>query len=99
MSVLDEKRLAPDSSENTSVEQGYTSEVVDPLEEFEVFKKTTDGVNFRTVGWVRASIIFLKGGVLKRPHCQAQLIVSLVVIFATGVLSIPISMYSLGMAF
>ncbi|KAF2086299.1 neutral amino acid permease [Saccharata proteae CBS 121410] len=28
--------------------------------DFEVFKKTADGVDFRTVGWVRASIIFLK---------------------------------------
>ncbi|GIZ40608.1 hypothetical protein CKM354_000394000 [Cercospora kikuchii] len=43
----------------------------------EVFR--TDGeVNFRTVGWPRASVIFLK------------------VIFATGVLSIPVSMVSLG---
>lgn len=28
--------------------------------EHEVFKKTEDGVDFRTVGWPRASIIFLK---------------------------------------
>jgi hypothetical protein len=47
-------------------------------EEFEVFKKTTEGVDFRTVGWPRASVIFLK------------------IIFATGVLSIPTAMYSLG---
>lgn len=32
------------------------------LEDFEVFKQTTDGVNFRTVGWPRASVIFLKVG-------------------------------------
>jgi hypothetical protein len=44
----------------------------------EVFKKTADGVDFRTVGWPRASVIFLK------------------IIFATGVLSIPTAMYSLG---
>lgn len=30
------------------------------LNEFEVFKKTTDGVDFRTVNWPRASVIFLK---------------------------------------
>lgn len=48
------------------------------LEDYEVFKKTNEGVDFRTVGWPRASIIFLK------------------VIFATGVLSIPTAMYSLG---
>ncbi|GAB7352105.1 hypothetical protein MBLNU459_g2604t2 [Dothideomycetes sp. NU459] len=48
------------------------------IEDHEVFKKTTEGVDFRTVGWPRASVIFLK------------------VIFATGVLSIPTAMYSLG---
>jgi len=30
------------------------------FEDYEVFKQTTDGVNFRTVGWPRASVIFLK---------------------------------------
>lgn len=29
-------------------------------DEFEVFKKNADGVDFRTVGWPRASVIFLK---------------------------------------
>ena len=29
-------------------------------DEFEVFKKGVDGVEFRLVGWKRASIIFLK---------------------------------------
>ncbi|KAL1303196.1 hypothetical protein AAFC00_006618 [Neodothiora populina] len=48
------------------------------LEDYEVFKQTADGVDFRTVGWPRASVIFLK------------------IIFATGVLSIPTAMYSLG---
>lgn len=48
------------------------------LEDFEVFKKTAEGVDFRTVGWPRATVIFLK------------------VIFATGVLSIPTAMFSLG---
>ncbi|KAF2102550.1 hypothetical protein NA57DRAFT_63457 [Rhizodiscina lignyota] len=46
--------------------------------EFEVFKKGEDVVDFRTVSWQKASIIFLK------------------VIFATGVLSIPTAMFSLG---
>ncbi|KAI3395897.1 hypothetical protein diail_682 [Diaporthe ilicicola] len=45
---------------------------------FEVFKKGEGTVDFRTVGWVHASVIFLK------------------VIFATGVLSIPLAMYVLG---
>lgn len=50
---------------------------IDDAEDHEVFKKNSD-VAFRTVGWQRASVIFLK------------------VIFATGVLSIPTAMYSLG---
>ncbi|KAM3069658.1 hypothetical protein ACMFMG_010378 [Clarireedia jacksonii] len=53
-------------------------DVADPLEDHEIFKKTHHGVDFRTVGWPRASVIFLK------------------IIFATGVLSIPTAMYSLG---
>lgn len=38
----------------------YTGDMEDPLEEHEVFKKTHEGVDFRTVSWQRASIIFLK---------------------------------------
>jgi len=33
----------------------------DDDDQFEVFKKNTDGVDFRLVGWPRASVIFLKG--------------------------------------
>ncbi|PGH12222.1 hypothetical protein AJ79_04402 [Helicocarpus griseus UAMH5409] len=59
-----------------------TEKEVDPdtpeVEEYEVFKKTTDGVDFRKVGWFKACILFMK------------------VIFATGVLSIPAALYSLG---
>lgn len=40
------------------VESGNGSQ--EYLEEHEVFKQTTDGVNFRTVKWPRASVIFLK---------------------------------------
>ena len=47
---------------------------------FEVFTKTGHGVDFRTVSWQRASILFLK------------------ILFATGVLSIPAAMYTLGAA-
>lgn len=32
----------------------------DDLEQHEVFQKNVDGVEFRTVGWPRASVIFLK---------------------------------------
>ncbi|KAH7346293.1 putative N amino acid transport system protein [Rhexocercosporidium sp. MPI-PUGE-AT-0058] len=70
------------SSDDEKAQANYSTGVVepyeDPMEENEVFKKTKDGVDFRTVGWPRAPVIFLK------------------VIFATGVLSIPSAMYSLG---
>ncbi len=29
--------------------------------QFEVFKKSEDAVDFRTVGWIRASVSFVKG--------------------------------------
>ncbi|KAJ5234583.1 uncharacterized protein N7469_003751 [Penicillium citrinum] len=50
----------------------------DSAEEFEVFKKTQDGVDFRDVGWFKACILFVK------------------VLFATGVLSLPAALLSLG---
>lgn len=43
------------------VVENYYPDVEDPLEDNEVFKKTHEGVNFRTVSWPRASVIFLKG--------------------------------------
>lgn len=52
--------------------------VLDSTEEFEVFKKTADGVSFRDVGWFKACILFVK------------------VLFATGVLSLPSALLSLG---
>lgn len=67
-----------DEHSSPTYEKGVVEDVLDPLEENEVFKKTHEGVDFRTVNWPRASVIFLK------------------VIFATGVLSIPSAMYSLG---
>jgi hypothetical protein len=49
----------------TLLEPAPTGDVQDPINydynDFEVFKKTTAGANFRTVGWLRASVIFLKG--------------------------------------
>lgn len=56
---LDEKNVATSSA--PEVEPGYTEELFGTSDDGEVFKKTKDGVDFRTVGWVRASIIFLKG--------------------------------------
>ncbi|KAI5198563.1 hypothetical protein E4T38_07478 [Aureobasidium subglaciale] len=46
-------------------------------EDFEVFKQTEDGVNFRTVGWPMATVIFLKTifalGVLSIPSAMYSL--------------------------
>ncbi|KAG9676179.1 amino acid transporter, partial [Aureobasidium melanogenum] len=46
-------------------------------EDFEVFKQTEDGVNFRTVGWPMATVIFLKTifalGVLSIPAAMYSL--------------------------
>lgn len=40
-------------------------------DDFEVFKKGIDGVEFRLVGWPRASIIFLKSMSQMKPmQCQ-----------------------------
>ncbi|RDW77408.1 hypothetical protein BP6252_05461 [Coleophoma cylindrospora] len=59
------------------VEAGYTEELTGNTDDFEVFKKTKDGVDFRTVGWPRASIIFLKVqfalGVLSIPTAMYSL--------------------------
>lgn len=58
-SSLDEKKGLLTS---TPAEAGYTEGVLSgDNEDFEVFKKTKDGVDFRTVGRPRAAIIFLKG--------------------------------------
>jgi hypothetical protein len=62
--LLNEKKVEANSS-GASVDHGCTGDKEDPINyddsDFEVFKKTTKGVDFRTVGWRRASIIFLKG--------------------------------------
>ena len=73
--MSDEKVERSDSPPDQ--EQLKTGEISDDNEALEVFKK--DGaVNFRNVGWMRCTGIFLK------------------VLFATGVLSIPTAMVSLG---
>lgn len=54
----DDEKAIP-HSDNGVVDTHY-GDIEDPLEENEVFKITLEGVNFRTVGWKRACIIFLK---------------------------------------
>jgi hypothetical protein len=69
----------PTSTREGSLREGVLSgSEKDAAEIHEVFQKVEGGVDFRTVSWQRATVIFLK------------------VIFATGVLSIPSAMYSLG---
>lgn len=59
----DDEKAQPDRGRG--VMESYYPDVEDPLEQNEVFKKTHDGVDFRTVGWPRASVIFLKGTIVK----------------------------------
>jgi hypothetical protein len=55
---FDKKEIQPVSlSPVRSIEAGDVKVTDD---EFEVFKATTDGVQFRLVGWIKASVIFLK---------------------------------------
>lgn len=60
---IDEKKIAIEAPPS-SIEHGYTGDVMDPINnddaEFEVFAQNADGVNFRTVGWARAAMIFIK---------------------------------------
>lgn len=49
--------VEPVSPDNEAVLEGS----LEPHEQHEVFRKTETGVDFRTVGWPRASAIFLKG--------------------------------------
>lgn len=63
---------------NPSISEGKLDDCEEDHEQLEVFKKNVDGVEFRTVSWKRAVIIFVKYTV------------------ATGVLSIPSSLNTLG---
>lgn len=61
---MSEKKEIETAPRGASIVAGEAEEAVyDPKDEddFEVFKKTTDGVQFRLVGWPKASVIFLKG--------------------------------------
>lgn len=64
--------------------------------DFEIFKRGEDQVDFRTVSWIRASTIFLKrescNPIYRKPFSNS---IS-TVIFATGILSVPSVMYDLG---
>lgn len=53
-------KVAPDGIEPQVMNSNPPSEKGDLYETPEVFKDSADGVNFRTVSWQRATIIFLK---------------------------------------
>jgi hypothetical protein len=89
---MDEKK---DVFPHPSSESIHTGTIL-PSDEFEVFKTGTDGVEFRLVGWIKASVIFLKRKSLNNPTSLLTILIHHQVVFATGVLSIPIAMYSLG---
>lgn len=71
-----EKKAHYDARPSKEDPERIVGEIAD-IEDHEVFKQGAN-VDFRTVGWPRATVIFLK------------------IIFATGVLSIPVAMASLG---
>ena len=58
---LKEKSAGSDSEKGVNFGQGVVEPYEDDFESHEIFKKNVDGVDFRTVGWPRASVIFLKG--------------------------------------
>ncbi|ORY13895.1 transmembrane amino acid transporter protein-domain-containing protein [Clohesyomyces aquaticus] len=61
--MIDEKKeiqAAPRASYSAGEVEDAVFDPKASNDDFEVFKKTTDGVDFRLVGWVRASVIFLK---------------------------------------
>jgi hypothetical protein len=84
------------SVKTSSIKNGISDDEKVIPEKNEVFKKTHEGVDFRTVGWPRASVIFLKS-MLHASHWDfCPYADHTPVIFATGVLSIPTAMNSLG---
>lgn len=65
-SPLADNNVSKDAIETNSIERAPSNTMdvmegkIDDLESHEVFQATTEGVNFRTVSWQRATIIFLK---------------------------------------
>lgn len=63
---MDMEKKEASGFDNEKNEINFDTGVMEPapyekeIEEQEVFKKTAEGVDFRTVGWPRASVIFLK---------------------------------------
>lgn len=58
--MKDEKLDIQSVSPQRSIRAGEVDYAKASDDDFEVFKTTTDGVQFRLVGWIKASVIFLK---------------------------------------
>jgi hypothetical protein len=58
--MKDEKQDIQSVSPPRSIHAGEVEYAKASDDDFEVFKTTTDGVQFRLVGWIKASVIFLK---------------------------------------
>ncbi|RDW67535.1 hypothetical protein BP6252_08931 [Coleophoma cylindrospora] len=78
---MDEKRVSIDNKNAIDISTGNVEPFFEgpdvDFEEGQVFKQVKDGVNFRTVGWQKASVIFLKvifaTGVLNIPTAMYSL--------------------------
>jgi hypothetical protein len=67
--------IAPIQSRDCGSIDGVKNEARD--DEFEVFKKGEGQVDFRTVSWIHASVIFLKGKVMPRPSPNGVLLINI----------------------
>jgi len=68
----DEKKGLDSISPTRSIAAGEVHPAKGSDDDFEVFKAQTDGVHFRTVGWIHASVIFLKSTFRFPQHSQAR---------------------------
>lgn len=83
--------IEPAQSSTDSIDLGKAD-----LEDGEVFKTGEGLVDFRTVSWIHTSVIFLKRKCSCVQQCFRVLTKGCTVIFATGVLTIPSAMFTLG---
>lgn len=86
--------IAPAQSSTESVDTGK----VDLEDDGEIFKRGEGIEDFRTVSWIHTSVIFLKRKLPSQYTIKESIVLTMryIVIFATGVLTIPSAMYTLG---
>jgi hypothetical protein len=93
----------PTSTQSMAKEMAYnekkstgSSASIHSVAEGEVFAVGEDGVDFRTVGWIRAAMFFTKMYVLHKILISLLILKKISRTFAAGVLSIPSALYTLG---